>query len=60
MCSPIYFYIYYFQFLLLTVKIRCGKNKSEKRGVPLLFIIPNNNFEKFIPYLIQNTLREVL
>ena len=30
----------------MSFKIRCGKNKSEKRVVLLLFVITNKNFEK--------------
>ena len=30
----------------MSFKIRCEKNKSEKRVVLLLFVITNKNFEK--------------
>ena len=41
MCSQIYFYVHKFQFLLVTC-IKCEKFNTEKRGLLLIFIIPNN------------------
>ena len=32
------------------------KYYRQKPSTPMLFVIPNNNFEKIIPFLIQKTL----